>query len=791
MYLFRICALLCTITLSTYNTYGQGKTTIQGIVVDSSKEKIDGATIKLNQTITHSDSKGNFKINVADDVTTALLEVSAVGKQTLKQTLNIAQARAKTLYLVLEDDPTQLATVDVLGLTKTQEVNKQAYNVTAIDAKKLHNTTLDISHTLDRVSGVRVRESGGVGSNINFSLNGFSGNQVKFFIDGIPLENFGTSFQINNIPINAAERIEVYKGVVPVWLGSDALGGAVNIVSNNSLKNYLDISYSGGSFNTHRSAINAAITSKKGFTVQLNAFQNYSDNNYKVTLDVSDINTGALTANQTVERFHDKYRNETVILNMGVVDKPWADKLLVGITLGENYNEVQTGARMISVFGSWHRRGNTLMPTLKYQKQDFIAQGLDFNLTANYNFGKEHNIDTLFRRYDWYGNFKNVPGVGGERSRSFYRYGDNVGVVTSTLSYRINERHSIAINNVLSAFNRQGFDELSPDSKVNFIPQKNLKNILGFGYKYDITDRWSSSLFAKSLYQRSQTALASASSSWNNDELEDISNKVNHHGYGIATSYYILPDLQAKASYEKSNRLPVNHEMFGDNINQDSNFDLRPEISNNVNIGANYQFGLGKDHRFMTGLTGIYRRAKDFIYFRLNNNSAKTVADNLEGVSTKGAELELKYAYKNFLALDVNYTYQDIRNMVKYTSNSTSVSAIYKDRIPNIPYSFGNTALSFFFNKIFYAHDNLSVTHNLLYVEHFYLNWPSRGTKDQKHVIPSQLSHDINLVYSLWNGKYNIALESKNLTNAKLYDNFSLQKPGRAFYLKLRYFISK
>ena len=47
------------------------------------------------------------------------------------------------------------------------------------------------------------------------------------------------------------------------------------------------------------------------------------------------------------------------------------------------------------------------------------------------------------------------------------------------------------------------------------------------------------------------------------------------------------------------------------------------------------------------------------------------------------------------------------------------------------------------------------------------------------------------MVYTLKNGRYNIAVECKNITNEKLYDNFSLQKPGRAVYLKLRYFISK
>jgi hypothetical protein len=46
-------------------------------------------------------------------------------------------------------------------------------------------------------------------------------------------------------------------------------------------------------------------------------------------------------------------------------------------------------------------------------------------------------------------------------------------------------------------------------------------------------------------------------------------------------------------------------------------------------------------------------------------------------------------------------------------------------------------------------------------------------------------------VYAMANGKYNVSLECKNLLDAKLFDNFSLQKPSRGFYVKLRYFINK
>lgn len=56
-------------------------------------------------------------------------------------------------------------------------------------------------------------------------------------------------------------------------------------------------------------------------------------------------------------------------------------------------------------------------------------------------------------------------------------------------------------------------------------------------------------------------------------------------------------------------------------------------------------------------------------------------------------------------------------------------------------------------------------------------------------MVPEQFSQNINLTYSIKKGKYNISLECQNLTDAKLYDNFSIQKAGRAFYGKLRIYL--
>lgn len=763
-----------------FSVHAQQLHSFNGQVKRADGSPVYGAGIEVRSTgkTSLTDKEGKFRLTLASG--TYMLRITHIGFAALDRKVTVPAEGNTELQFILKDSEHDLSEVSVIGRTVAQETNRQAFNVSAIDAKKLYNTTLDISGALDRVAGIRVRESGGVGSNFNLSLNGFSGNHVKYFIDGIPMDNFGSSFQINNIPINIAERVEVYKGVVPMWLGSDALGGAVNIVTGDKYRNYFDASYSFGSFNTHRTVINAAATTAKGFTLQLNAFQNYSDNDYRVTVEASDINTGAYAPKAALRRFHDNYHNETLIANVGVVDKSYADKLLIGITLGKNYKEIQTGARMVSVFGGWHRRGNIVMPSLKYKKTNLI-KGLDLTVNANYNLGEEQNIDTMNVRYDWYGNSK-PQGNNGERSRSLYKYKNNNGLATATLNYKIDERQSLALSEVFSTFNRKGSDELNPQNNEYERPKKTNKNVLGFGYNFDIKDKWSATVFGKYIYQ-------------GNVDGSGASNQANQNrfGYGAAATYFISQNLQLKTSYELTNRMPEAQEIFGDVENQEGNANLKPEQSNNVNLGITYGFPLDKDNTILLTANGIYRHADNFIYNRLNNNQSKLVADNRDGVSTWGGDAEIRYSHKNWFTAGTTVTYQFLRNLQQFEPGSTGASPLYLDQMPNIPYLFGNADVSASVKDFGKKGNNLTVGYNLLYVHAFWLYWPSlggRGAGDEKKVIPRQLSHDVNVVYSIGRGRYNIGLEAKNLGNADLFDNFSLQKPGRSFYLNIRYFLN-
>src|SRR5690606_23440011 len=107
------------------------------------------------------------------------------------------------------------------------------------------------------------------------------------------------------------------------------------------------------------------------------------------------------------------------------------------------------------------------------------------------------------------------------------------------------------------------------------------------------------------------------------------------------------------------------------------------------------------------------------------------------------------------------------------------------------PWLFGNLDLSVNRSNILMDNSELQLTWGTHYTHYYYRSWQGFATANSLVTIPRQLVHDAIISYAMQNSRYNVALECKNLTNELVYDNFRLQKPGRAFYLKLRYFINQ
>ncbi|WP_229793702.1 TonB-dependent receptor [Salinimicrobium marinum] len=764
-----------------------------GKVESQSGETISGVTLLLKGTGmgTMTNLDGDYEINNLK-AGKYQLQVRFLGYESREFTLDLSENEERNLDVVLQDKTEEIEVVTVLGKSVAGQVREQSYMVSAISTKDLYNSTSDAQQVLNRVPGVRILEEGGLGSDMNFTLNGFSGDQVKFFMDGIPMDHFGSALGLNNIPVNSIDRIEVYKGVVPVWLGTDALGGAVNIITNQGA-NFLDASYSLGSFNTHRASVNGAYTQlESGFTFRGNINYNYSDNDYKVWVPIREGNN--IIDTTEVERFHDRYRSGSAKIETGLVNKSYADQLLVGVLAAANDKEVQHGATMKRVFGGITRNSESIVPTLKYSKEDLFTPGLDVSFYTAYNMTKSEVIDTLSGvTYNWLGEATYIPGsTDGELRRTFTTMDDNDFSSRLNAGFEFNEQHSVAFNYSYSHFSRDIFDAENPDRIENMFPKSLGKQVGGLAYKFDPNKKWSTTLFGKYY-----NILAEGSKQYDfgleTQRIDSFEASQDNFGYGLATSYFLLPQLQLKASYEHTYRMPTATEMFGDGLFTNPNPDLGPEQSNNFNFGAGYNMTIKDEHFLSVGSSFIYRNAQDLIYQVVTVASPQTRFDNLSETRTLGVEGNINYEWGNFFQLGGNVTYQDITDQADFVYNESYTNTGYQRnfqkgfRLPNTPYFFGNATAGFTFKNVFSEETLLNVLYRYNYVEEYFLSWAELGSRDSKKIIPTQSSHDLELSYSLNNGKYNISFEVRNLTNARLYDKYFLQKPGRAFYLKLRY----
>ena len=774
----------------------QEMTGISGKIISAEdRSAIDFADIYLKETTYGciTDENGTFRLEAPQGTYT--LAVAAIGYGTYETTITLSGRDTTLRTIALKPARNQLDEVVVMSERKSH-VRQSAFNAVDLSVKEMHNSSKSLGEALSQLPGLKLRESGGVGSDAQLTLDGFSGKHVKVFIDGVPQEGAGTALDINNLPVNFAERIEVYKGVVPVGFGSDALGGVINIVTKKRRHGWsLDASYSYGSFNTHKSYVNFSHTLRNGLAYEINAFQNYSDNNYWIDNYITEFGDDGISENTDrskiyhVRRFNDRFHNEAVIGKFGVTGKSWADRLMLGFNYSHFYKEIQTGVYQYIVFGQKHRKGHSLVPSLEYSKRNLFTKGLDVMLNANYNHNTTMNIDTSSFKYNWLGDRK-YTGSRGEQSYQDNRSLNTNFNATFTAEYRLKKAHTFTLNHVSSTFRRTTRSKVDGSQQLSdfSIPKVTRKNITGLSYRLMPSRKWSVTAFGKYYNQYNRGPVSQSSDGVGN--YVEMSRTTNAFGYGAAGTWFIIKGLQVKLSYEKAYRLPTTDELFGDEDLEAGKTDLRPENSDNVNLNLGYSRHFG-EHFVNAEGTLIFRDTKDYIQRGLSTVSGMSYGfyENHGRVRTQGYNISARYGWSRWLSIGGTFSNINVRDHERYVAGNTlQESETYGQRMPNQPYMFASFDATFTWHDLFADGNTLTVAYDGYYQHAFPLYWEHFGDPASKSVVPDQLSHNLSISYSLQNGRYNISLECRNFTNEKLYDNFSLQKAGRAFYAKVRVF---
>lgn len=780
---------ILTLFFLVITSHAQTGATIKGIVLDEQNQPVIGASVVLTEkTIgTHTDVNGKYFI---DKVPSGkyTIKISSIGYISKTEEIILKDGQQSELNITLVEDVVSVSEVAVVGKSKTTRIKESSFSVNSISTKSLENRNTDVNQILNQSSGVRIKESGGLGSNYDFSLNGLTGKQIRIFVDDIPVDQLGSSYNLNNLPVNLVERIDVFKGVVPIHLGADALGGAVNIVTNKSTQSFLDASYSFGSFNTHRATLNSRYRFKKsGFTVNASGFYNYSDNNYTMKDMEVFINNQEQTIN--AKRFHDQYQSAMGTIGLGFTKTKWADEFMIKGSMAKIDQQLQTGYAVYPAVGEAREEEKNATASFTYSKSNIFKNKMDVTAYFLYSRINSLSIDTSSNRYDWTGNIKrtDLATSFGELSpeKLIFEFNQAQYLARFHTNYKVKDNHQLGLNYLFSKVKRQGKNILNiKDNEPFSSPNTIQKSVLGLAYESHFFDKRLENVISVKHYNFNILARRVRAFVQNQFEIDDIRTIQNNIGYAVSSRYFIKENWFVKASFEKGYRIPEAIEIFGDGFSIIANPELKVESSYNFNVGMSHTLNKPKVV-FRNELNLFYRMVDNFIRIQQSGHFLSYV--NLTNVLTRGVEWDFLIKIKE-LDINGNFTWQSVLNNQKYFTGTTTPSSVYRDQMPNTPYLFGNLNVSYRFTEVIKKMD-FSVFYTFNYVHKYYLVYPSTSRLTTKNIIPTQFVSNLGITFSSKDGRYNVSGEVRNLFDAKAYDNFRLQKPGRAFSLKIRYFL--
>lgn len=402
------CVLLLIFLYSLFSLSAMAQRVLSGSIRSiQDKSPLIGVTIQIEHTSigTTTDEQGNYVLkNIPIGKSTIVF--SCVGLKRTTKTVFFSESESKTLDVLMEDANMQLDGVEVVGIGERyeiREVKQQGVPVTVIDGKTLAGRGTSISEVLNHQTGVKLRQTGGVGSQTKINVRGLEGNRVQIYMDGYPLNTPDGNFSINDIPLQFIDRIEIYKGIVPPEFGGDGLGSAVNVVTIDTDKNFYDLAYKMQSYGTHEGSatvrhffnkINTAMTLYAGGTLAANDY----------TIE------SPYVEGLKIKRDHDhlKMIDYAVSFNFmnGYFDE--AELEILGYANRKEMQGIETNIR--HTFNKAFTTGGTL----HLERKSFLTKKMDMKFNGGYLYTNSCLNDTSSYVYDFYGN-KRLNSYKGEK----------------------------------------------------------------------------------------------------------------------------------------------------------------------------------------------------------------------------------------------------------------------------------------------------------------------------------------------------------------------------------------
>jgi vitamin B12 transporter len=510
--------------------------------------------------------------------------------------------------------------LDEIVLTANKYPQKQSETgkvITVIGKDQLEKSYgKTIGELLNTVSGVTITgANNSPGSNLTTSIRGASAGNVLILIDGIPVNDpsvITNYFDLNFLPVNEIERIEILKGGQSTLYGSDAVAGVINIITKKPAGNKTMLSggITGGSYNTFKENIGLTANNKKisyglQYThISSGGFPAATDSTGKNNFDKDGIDQHALSGNISFRlsqklqwKIFSQYNYYKAGLDAGAFtdDKDYNVK----------NNNIQGGTGVI-----YHEKNGDLHFNylFNYVSRDYLDDSTDRpNPYAYYSksayIGRTQFAE-LYNNWKW-NNWELLTGAD-------YRYNN------TTQDY-----YSVGIYGPYT----------TPTLKA---------------------EMWQFSPYASLVYKDGNGFTTEAGLRWNHHSVYG-----DNFTYTLNPSYLLNDKLKFFINLYTAFKTPTLYQLYDPYA---GNAKLKPETSQVTEGGIEFF----EKRSFRIRVVGFYRNSSNTIqYIVINPSTYQSQYSNISNQKNYGLELEAEYAIQKW-RFTANYTYTDGKTKSAY-----------------------------------------------------------------------------------------------------------------------------
>ena len=203
--------------------------TLGGIVIDSETGKpVQGANIRVEHSLsgTSANSKGEFSITNLPQQESYKLSVTHVSYLPV----TVTTGADNSIIIKMQESYINLGQVVVTGTGTHRRMTNSPVPIQVITAKDIENAgATSLEDALTKLSPNITTMTNGMGTFLN--LNGMSQDYMIILENG---HRLGGDERMARIGTGNIKRIEIQSGAASALYGSEAIGGVINIITDDS-----------------------------------------------------------------------------------------------------------------------------------------------------------------------------------------------------------------------------------------------------------------------------------------------------------------------------------------------------------------------------------------------------------------------------------------------------------------------------------------------------------------------------------------------------------------------------